>query len=174
MPVKIQFVDQQVFRPVTQDELDRIETALVQIASDHGFDDGEVSVAILDDATIQAYNRKYLQHDYPTDVISFLLSEDDAMLDGQLLISRETADLVANELPWNGDVELLLYAIHGMLHLVGYDDADPTDLEFMRAQERRYLLALGVKEADGHPHFDERAKFESFHEDDIDEDQAAT
>ena len=161
MPVKIQFVDQQVVRPVTQDELNRMESILAQIAIDHGFDAGEVSVAILDDTTIQDYNRKYLQHDYPTDVISFLLSDDDAMLDGQLLISRETADLVANELPWNGDVELLLYAIHGMLHLVGYDDNDPTDLEFMRAQERRYLLSVGIKEAASHPHFDERAKFDS-------------
>jgi probable rRNA maturation factor len=164
MPVKIQFVDQQVFRPVTQAELDRMESVLTQVALDHGFDEGEVSVAILDDATIQDYNRKYLEHDYPTDVISFLLSEEDESLDGQLLISRETADLVAQELPWTGDVELLLYAIHGMLHLVGYDDADATDLEFMRAQERRYLLAQGIEDAAGHPHFDERAKFET-HED---------
>ncbi len=82
------------------------------------------------------------------------------MLDGQLLLSRETADTVANELPWDGDVELLLYAIHGTLHLVGYDDSDETDIEFMRAQERAYLLGEGIEEAIHHPHFDERAKFE--------------
>ena len=161
MPVKILFVDEQQIRPLTQAESDRIEQTLTSLASDHGFEEGEISVAILDDASIQQYNKKYLEHDWPTDVISFLLSEEEDVLDGQLLISRETADTVAAELPWDGDVELLLYAIHGTLHLVGYDDHSPEDLAFMRAQERAYLLKADVPEAMNHPHFAERSKFES-------------
>jgi probable rRNA maturation factor len=164
MPVNIVFVDEQNLRPVTEAECERIQRILGELAADHGFQHGEVSVAILDDASIQQYNKKYLQHDWPTDVISFLLSEEEDVLDGQLLISRETADTIAAELPWDGDVELLLYAIHGMLHLVGYDDHSPEELAFMRAQERAYLLKADVSEAMNHPHFAERSKFDSSEE----------
>jgi probable rRNA maturation factor len=161
MTVSIVFVDEQEIRALSTDETARIEDALTRIASDHGYNAGEISVAVLDDAMIQVYNLQYLQHDWPTDVISFLLSDDDTSdsIEGQLLISRETADTVAHELPWDGDTELMLYAIHGMLHLVGYDDDQPEDLELMRQKERHYLKLMNVAQADSHPHFEERAKF---------------
>ena len=160
MPISIAFVDEQELRPLADAERQRIEQTLVKLLNDHQIQDADLSIAVLDDDTIQSYNRQYLDHDWPTDVISFLLSEEDVEpLEGQLLLSRQTADAVAAELPWDGDDELLLYAIHGTLHLIGYDDDDEISLELMRAAERQYLTAAGVVGAAGHPHFAEREKF---------------
>ena len=160
MPISIAFVDQQELRPLEDAERQRIERTLTKLLKDHQIEDAELSIAVLDDDMIQSYNQQYLDHDWPTDVISFLLSEEDVEpLEGQLLLSRETADAVAAELPWDGDAELLLYAIHGALHLIGYDDDDEVSLELMRAAERQYLMAAGVAGAAGHPHFAEREKF---------------
>ena len=159
MPITIAFVDQQSLRPLSQSEQATIETTLAQLLRDHEIQHAELSIAVLDDMEIREYNRKYLEHDWPTDVISFLLSEEDCEpLEGQLLISRQTADTVAAELPWDGDAELLLYAIHGTLHLIGYDDDTPDSLGAMRNQERKYLQRAGVPGAEGHPHFAERSK----------------
>lgn len=153
MPISITFADEQSLRPLSDEEIERITRVLGELLSEHGVEDVELSIAVLDDPTIQEYNRRYLEHDWPTDVITFQLSEDDVSpLEGQLLLSRQTADEVAGVLPWDGDDELLLYAIHGCLHLLGYDDAEPQMVDLMRSAERKYLQLAGVPGAADHPH----------------------
>jgi rRNA maturation RNase YbeY len=81
----------------------QIRVAIRMIAKDFGWDAGQLSIAILDDASIQEINRKYLSHDYPTDVISFDLTDSDrringeSRLEGEILVSWETAARVALE-----------------------------------------------------------------------------
>ena len=55
---------------------------------DHMVRRGEVSLAVIDDATMQRLNRTHLQHDYPTDVLSFLLHRDQDMLEGEVIVIR--------------------------------------------------------------------------------------
>ena len=107
----------------------------------------ELSIAIVDDESMQQLNRQYLAHDYPTDVLSFLLeqNEESGRLEGQIIVSWEFASREAPRYGWTTDDELLLYVIHGCLHLVGYDDTTPEDQIAMRAAEARHLKTLGLQ-----------------------------
>lgn len=117
------------------------------IMEDHGLTRGEISIAIVNDPSMKTLNKQYLDHDYETDVLSFVMDADPAThrLDGQLIVSAETAKRVADELDISMDDELLLYVIHGMLHLVGLRDQDPESATLMRSAEANYLARFGVK-----------------------------
>jgi probable rRNA maturation factor len=104
-----------------------------------------VSLAVVDDATIQELNRRYLGHDWPTDVLSFVLERHDRHLEGEVIVSADTAAAAADEAGWTEVAEQLLYVVHGMLHLLGYGDKTPVDLETMRAAEARYLRQFGFE-----------------------------
>ena len=115
-----------------------------------------ISVALLDNEQIHALNRQYLDHDFPTDVLSFLLEvspepEGDAgeptaaprgagkTLEGEILISAEMACDISSDFAWSPAEEVVLYLVHGLLHLCGYDDLSPDELEIMRAREMEML-----------------------------------
>jgi probable rRNA maturation factor len=140
---KIEIADEQTF-PLDPDPL---IAAVERILTDHRIDRSEVSIALVDDQAIRTLNKQYLGHDYETDVISFVLDydEENGWLNGQLIVSSETADRVARELGASRQDELLLYVVHGSLHLVGYDDQEPADAVEMREAEKRYLQVFGVE-----------------------------
>lgn len=120
--------------------------AVEKILTDHGIERSEVSIAIVDDPAIRLLNKQYLDHDYETDVISFVLDcdEERASLSGQLIVSSDTAGRLAGEFGGSLQDELLLYVVHGTLHLVGYDDKQPVDAGQMREAEKLYLQSFGV------------------------------
>ncbi len=122
----------------------RIVAAISMILDDHHYQKAEVSVALVDDETIHHLNRQYLQHDYPTDVLSFLLESSDDFLEGEIIVSTDTAQGFACQLQITLEQELMLYIIHGALHLVGLDDTDPTSTAEMRTAEQKYLQKLGM------------------------------
>jgi len=107
--------------------------------------DAEISLAFVDNPTIHGLNKRYLEHDEPTDVLSFPLSEPGARkLAGELVIGAEVAVAQAQEHGHDVQAELTLYVIHGLLHLCGYDDHEPEDAVKMRQRERHYLGLLGL------------------------------
>ncbi len=128
---------------------DRLREALLRIASDYEYQAGEISLVVVDDQEIRSLNARHLNHDWETDVISFLFESNDR-LEGEIIVSAETAHRESSEQPWTGDDELLLYAIHGMLHLMGLEDLDPESAAEMRQEERHYLALFGVDGAEGH------------------------
>jgi probable rRNA maturation factor len=112
----------------------------------------EISVAVVDDPQIHAINRKFLNHDCPTDVISFLLDGDDAAkgwrrrrrgsgksIGGEIVISAQTARRSARDFKTIPEDELELYLVHGLLHLCGYDDRTPPEKRLMRRREAEAL-----------------------------------
>jgi probable rRNA maturation factor len=123
---------------------DRLRRAVAGILAEAGRSQATISVAIVDDTTIHELNARYLQHDYPTDVLSFVLEQDDQRLEGEIVVSADTARTVAARLAWPADDELLLYVIHGALHLVGFDDDSDADLQRMRQQETIHLARFGI------------------------------
>lgn len=138
--LKIEIADQQLLA---------VETGrLVEIASailtDHGISLGELSIALVDDPTIREFNKKYLDHDWETDVISFVLEENEDSLSGQLIVSTDTATRVAAEIGSTMDNEMALYVAHGTLHLVGFDDRDEASASEMRAAEKEYLERFSI------------------------------
>jgi probable rRNA maturation factor len=107
--------------------------------------DAEISLAFVDNPTIHRLNQRYLQHDEPTDVLSFPLSDPSAAkLAGELVIGVEVALEQAAQRSHDVQVELALYVIHGLLHLCGYDDHDDDDRRAMRDRERHYLSLLSL------------------------------
>jgi probable rRNA maturation factor len=121
-------------------------TAAAQmIVDDFGYDQSEISIAFVDDPTIREHNKQYLNHDYETDVISFVLDESETALTGQLIVSTDTAEKMGQQIGVLMQHEVLLYVIHGMLHLVGFDDTDQDSAEKMRAAEADYLGRFGIK-----------------------------
>ena len=148
--IAVGIADEQELRPIDQAIADRMMDAVRVIAADFGYEEGEISVAVMDDAAIRQLNQEYLDHDWATDVITFPLEEDDLVLEGEIVVSRETADREAANHPWSGDDELLLYVIHGMLHLVGFDDTEDEARAEMKAAERDYLMRFKVPGAEKH------------------------
>lgn len=130
----------------TAHKIDRaqIKTGVQRVLAGEGIEKAIISIAVVDDATMHELNRQYLQHDYPTDVLSFLLEDDDDRIEGEIIISADYAAREAEQFGWSSQEEMLLYVIHGSLHLVGYDDLEPELKTEMRAKEREYLATFGL------------------------------
>ncbi len=144
---------------LSEDELQRV--AMLTLQSE-GVASAEISIAVVDDPAIHRVNRDYLQHDYPTDVISFLLDSGDAdprsvlstdgagrrgfgkWLHGDVILSGDTAEREAREYGWEPHSEVCLYLVHGLLHLCGYDDLTDEEQVIMRVREREILNELGM------------------------------
>lgn len=122
----------------------RLREVIERVLVEEGISAADISLAFVDDSAIQQINRDFLGHDYPTDVISFVLgdSEESARrchLEGELVVSTETAHREAAAHGWSEADELVLYVVHGLLHLCGYDDLTDDARPVMRRRERQVL-----------------------------------
>ena len=135
----------------------RLQDGLNAVAKLHDLDDmTEVDITIVDDEEIHQLNRDYRNVDRPTDVLSFALDEDDEdepeLLEGQLhllgdiIISAETATRQAEEFGHGLEREIVYLAVHGLLHLLGYDHMVEEDKVIMRAKEEEALSAINLSE----------------------------
>ena len=109
----------------------------------------EISIAIVNNAEMRVLNRRYLNHDWPTDVLSFCFDEARDSLSGEVVLNAELATEVAKRYDWTPPDELLLYLVHGLLHLCGYDDRDEPSQGRMRRRETALLSEWGL-----HPVYD--------------------
>jgi len=111
-----------------------------------------ITVVLVDDATIHRLNRQFLQHDEPTDVITFPLDNASGAGErfvkprmgerrelGEIYISCERA--AAQSLEWGGNPEreVRFLVVHGVLHLLGWDDATDDDRARMLARQEEIL-----------------------------------
>jgi probable rRNA maturation factor len=119
---------------------------IVQTVLDgEGVADAEISLAFVDNATIHQLNKRYLDHDEPTDILTFPLSEPNTRkLAGELVIGAEVALAQAQSRGHDVQIELALYVIHGLLHLCRFDDKSAEDIALMRERERHYLALLAL------------------------------
>ena len=127
-------------------DLARVRTICEQVLDDGNVKSGKINVVLVDSDTIRQYNRDFLQHDYPTDVISFPAEDrrSEGYLEGEVLACTEIANERAKEFGWTAEEELLLYIVHGMLHLTGYNDTNSEQQAAMQEKERTYLETLGI------------------------------
>ncbi len=127
-------------------DLSRVKSVGRKILVDHGYQAGEISIAVFDGETIRDLNRQYLNHDYETDVLSFVLDRDQAngCLNGEVIVSATTAVRLAEEHGIAAEDEMLLYIMHGLLHLVGLNDKSRSERILMRNAEQRYADWLGI------------------------------
>jgi probable rRNA maturation factor len=106
----------------------------------------ELSVALIDDAQITELHDRYMGIDSPTDVLTFELDHDGRghVTSGEVVVCVPEARRQAKQRGTSVYDELLLYALHGMLHLCGYDDRTAAGFRRMHAMEDRILTRLGV------------------------------
>ncbi len=120
-------------------DADLLRGAVRHVLETESIESAQIGLAIVDDATIHDLNRRFLGHDYPTDVITFPMPGDNGQLEGEIAVSIDTARRQAARLDCPLGDELLLYVVHGALHLVGYDDTTDEVRQRMREKEREVL-----------------------------------
>jgi len=107
---------------------------------------GEVSVFLVDDEKISQLHDRYFDDPTPTDCISFPIDKpgaEDSYL-GDIFVSTETAKRYAEENKLSSFDEIALYIIHGLLHLLGFDDIEDEDRALMRKAEKSCLDNLAL------------------------------
>jgi probable rRNA maturation factor len=140
--IRVQIANPQESVPIDRA---RLREVVRKVLEEEHVREARISLAFVDNATIQQLNKRYLNHDAPTDILSFPLSEDKlSPLAGELVLGAEVAKEQALARGHDVQAELALYVIHGILHLCGYDDKDPRAVEKMRTRERHHLSALGL------------------------------
>ena len=147
-PYLIEIADQQSCLEVNESLL---REAVQHVLAAEQVAHAEISVALVDNRTMRPLNRQYLGHDYDTDVLSFLLDASPEGLpstgprgagreiEGEVIVSVEMALTTALDYHWSPHDEVLLYLVHGLLHLCGYDDLSEGERRVMRAREREIL-----------------------------------
>lgn len=104
-----------------------------------------ISVAIVDAATISRLHEQFLGKREATDVLSFELERDaQGVSEGEIVVCLDIAQEQSSRRGHAVEKELLLYALHGLLHLSGYDDLEEAGNRRMHAKEDEILEAIGV------------------------------
>ena len=95
---------------------------------------GELNIIFVNNKRIKEINREFLGRNRPTDVISFNLGDV-----GEIYVSAWVAEEKAKEYGWDVYFELTRYALHGLLHILGYDHEKEEDARIMEEKEEQYL-----------------------------------
>jgi probable rRNA maturation factor len=139
-------------------ELEELLTKAMNIVARNSklSDNTEVDITIVTDEEIHVLNRDYRGVDRPTDVLSFALDEGEEEpeilgseaehLLGDVIISAERAAAQAEEFGHGLNREIVYLAVHGLLHLLGYDHMVEEDKTVMRAREEATLRELDLSE----------------------------
>ena len=129
--------------------VERVEAAVRHVLRAEGIAEAEISVALLADGAIAAMNDQYLEHEGPTDVITFAMHEGDEPPLGDVYVGVEQAVRQAADFGATPAEEVLRLAVHGTLHVLGYEHpegAERTGSEMFVRQEEllRSFLAGGA------------------------------
>lgn len=111
----------------------------------HGVVKARISVALVNNAAMARLNQDHLGHNGPTDVLSFDLRDEASekkSIDGEIVMSVDLAVKQARKRGHTVEAELALYAVHGTLHLLGYDDRRNTNAARMHAMEDEILTSI--------------------------------
>lgn len=122
-------------------DTEALESLIRRVLAGEGAEAVYVGVILADHETVLDLNRTYLQHDYLTDVLSFDLSESDDVraVEGEVYVDLDTAFERHEEFGVSFEDEVRRYVVHGLLHLLGHDDATPDEKAAMHALEDKYL-----------------------------------
>jgi probable rRNA maturation factor len=112
------------------------------ISLSEGYKIGELNYIFCSDDYLLEINKQYLDHDYYTDIITFDNSEEEGKLEGDIYVSIDRVRENAAGLGVDFEVELRRVLIHGLLHLIGFEDGSDELKKQMRAKEDACLLAF--------------------------------
>ena len=132
---------------------DNLRRAAEATLARHGIRTAHLSIALVDDARMARLHERHLGHQGSTDVLTFDLgngsngnagSDHNTVIDGEIVVSVDTAIREAEARGHSVDAELALYVVHGTLHLLGYDDGDDGAAARMHRIEDEILVQIGL------------------------------
>ncbi|MCP5008081.1 MAG: rRNA maturation RNase YbeY [Planctomycetes bacterium] len=126
---------------VDKDEVGRVVRAFLKMEGR----DAKLSIAFVDNDEIKRVHKRFLSSDEVTDVISFSLGDEGDFVDGEIVVSVETAVEVAHSKQSCVEGEIILYVIHGILHLLGFDDNNVVNSRIMHEKESEVLSYFGYR-----------------------------
>jgi rRNA maturation RNase YbeY len=106
------------------------------------FEISDLEINFVDSETIHAINKQYLKHDYTTDIITFNYSGDNVILEGEIFISVNDAEENAKRYKVTLEEELVRLIVHGILHMLGYDDIDERERRRMKRKENELVRKI--------------------------------
>lgn len=110
-----------------------------EVSKSEGYKIGDLNYIFCNDDYLLEINRQYLNHDYYTDIITFDNSEEEGKIEGDIYVSVDRVKDNAENLEVDFAVELKRVLIHGLLHLIGYDDTSDELKLKMRTKEDECL-----------------------------------
>jgi rRNA maturation RNase YbeY len=116
-----------------------IHKIISTLAKQFGLQISFLEVNIVSSDLVLDLNRKFLKHDYRTDILTFNYSSSDSILEGEIYISLEDATENSKRFKTSLNDELKRLVVHGILHLIGYDDVDKNEKRKMRELENKSL-----------------------------------
>ena len=119
----------------------KVKKWIKDIITSHGYKIDTINYIFCSDPKILEINIQYLNHNYYTDIITFPLTEED-IISADIFISVETVKSNAKKFNTNFSDELNRVIIHGVLHLLGFNDYTDEEKHTMRANEDKYLHFL--------------------------------
>ena len=125
--------------PLNQSE---IHIMIKKMQSDYAVPSASINIICLDRDALRAMKKKYFAEDRHTDVISFPLETSGDFLEGEIYISPNDISNNADEFQVSYKNEAARVIIHGMLHLLGYEDIETDDKVEMKQMENKYLKIL--------------------------------
>lgn len=121
---------------------DAVRAWIQQVVSDEGYDVGELYYYFCSDETLLGINQQRLGHDFYTDIVTFPLNDDPRTISSEFCISLDRIADNARQMCVSYESELHRVLIHGVLHLIGYDDLTDADRMAMRAKEESCLKLI--------------------------------
>lgn len=141
--MKLEISDVQKFYPVNKSKIKKLIKGILQVEKKNH--DAELSVVFMDNKSIREINKTFLGHNYATDVLSFAYREPSRgdNVTGEIIVSVEMAAQLAQKRGYAVEGEIALYLVHGLLHLIGYNDKQKKDAKKMHQREGELLLDFG-------------------------------
>ncbi len=122
-------------------KLSKFNTGLKQLNEELGLQLNRLSIHLISDEALLDINKRYLNHDYLTDIITFDM-RDEMGMEAELYLSEDRISENAQTFECTFMEEYLRVCIHGLLHLGGYEDGTPIQKKKMRELENKYLQKL--------------------------------
>lgn len=116
-----------------------VHSLISAIAKEYTLTITSLSISFINSSELKKINKEYLNHDYETDVITFNYSKQKKNIDAEILISFEEAKQNAKRFHVTYNKELLRLVIHGILHLLHFDDKNEKRKKIMKNEENKLI-----------------------------------
>ncbi len=135
MPIQFFFIDVKI----TLSERRRLKTFIERMFRNEGIQINSLVIIFCSDEYLLGVNRRFLNHDYYTDIITFNLADKEELVEGEIYIStdRIRENALINKVALQNELHRVIF--HGVLHLCGFKDKKPNEKTLMTIEENKYL-----------------------------------